>query len=154
MTVSPPDSSAFLWEQSHDHPAPLLPKPQGLDRSGPTRSPTKNSDSNGSQKSASRARRQSQNREAQRVFRQRQRERFETQEKELNELKLRYQNLSERHENLRILYMDLLRQRGVERGESISKTALPEAARAASPVDGRRTSEGRAGARVGEWLFG
>jgi hypothetical protein len=84
------------------------------------------------------------------VFRQRQRQRFEALEQELNDLKLRYENLAERHENLRVLYMDLLRQRGVERGEEIT---VPEEARAVSPVESRRRSGSGKEEGVGEWLF-
>lgn len=55
----------------------------------------------------------------------RQRQRFETLDGELKNLKLRYKNLSSRHENLRVLYLDLLRQRGMERGDAVGQKLVP-----------------------------
>lgn len=52
-----------------------------------------------------RQRRQTQNREAQRAFRIRQRQRFEDLENELHTLRSRYENLQEKYASLHLLYM-------------------------------------------------
>jgi hypothetical protein len=50
-------------------------------------------------------RRQTQNREAQRAFRIRQRQRFEDLENELHSLRSKYENLQEKYSSLHMLYM-------------------------------------------------
>jgi hypothetical protein len=69
--------------------------------------------------------------------------------------------LSERHENLRVLYLDLLRQRGVERGEVLEGGEMGTGQgrvemRGGGGEDGEEDGErGVVGAlsEVGEWLF-
>jgi len=89
-------------------------------------------------------RRQNQNREAQRVFRQRQRERFEELEKELQALRTNYEGLNARHENLKLLYMDLLKRKDMEKEKMMGEVSARQSLVGDFLVEGNLDME---------WLF-
>lgn len=85
----------------------------------------------------------------------RQRQRFDMLDGELKDLKLRYENLCSRHETLRLLYLDLLRQRGLERSVAVSEKLVPvwevDVRNRESPIDG--TADGELNSNeVSSWL--
>lgn len=107
----------------------------------------------------SRARRRSQNREAQRAFRCRKQQHIEEMEVELRTMTGKYDGLRERYENLSKLYMDLLKQRGTSAGEgaAVLPNWTPESGGSLDPgVDnGEAMDVGKIGEfGVSELLFG